>query len=233
MTAAPAAGGGELRRIAFRGLGLLLAALAILIFLPAWTLAYCRGALYWLVFAGSATAITVYFLRRDPALIARRVDAGTTAETQPNQKVIQAVASVCFLATLVVSSLDHRFGWSEVPVWVSIVADLLVALGFAGVFLTFRENSFAAATITVTDDQPVVSTGPYAIVRHPMYAAAGVLILATPPALGSWWGLIPAVLLMAGIVVRLLDEERFLVLNLPGYARYRRARRFRLVPGIW
>ncbi len=233
MTVVPAARGSQLSRQTFRGLGFFLAVLAILIFVPAWSLTYWQGLLYWLVFAASTTAITLYFLRHDPALIGRRLDAGAIAESEPAQKIIQTAASVCFIATILVPPLDHLFGWSTVPAWVVIIADVIAALGFYGVFLTFRENSFAAATIQVDTDQRVVSSGPYAVVRHPMYAAAGLMVLATPIALGSWWGLIPAVLLIATIVVRLLDEERFLVLNLPGYARYRKQMRFRLVPGVW
>jgi protein-S-isoprenylcysteine O-methyltransferase Ste14 len=233
MTAAPAARDPQLSRQTFRGLGFFLATLAILIFVPAWSLTYWQGLLYWLVFAASTTAITLYFLRRDPALIGRRLNAGAVAESEPTQKIIQTASSVCFIATIIVPALDHLFGWSAVPPWVVIIADVIAALGFYGVFLTFRANSFAAATIQVDPDQRVVSSGPYAVVRHPMYAAAGLMILATPVALGSWWGLIPAVLLIAGVAVRLLDEERFLVLNLPGYARYRKHIRFRLVPGIW
>jgi protein-S-isoprenylcysteine O-methyltransferase Ste14 len=140
---------------------------------------------------------------------------------------------VCFLATILAPALDHLLGWSNVPPALSVAADVLVALGFYGVYLAFRENSFAAATIQVEGDQRVIDQGPYALVRHPMYAAAGLMMLATPIALGSWWGLIPAMLLVAAVVFRLLDEERFLAFNLPGYAAYMRRTRFRLVPGIW
>jgi protein-S-isoprenylcysteine O-methyltransferase Ste14 len=223
----------DVRSAAFRGLGFFLLTLAVLIFLPAWSLTYWQGLAYWLIFAGSCTAITAGLMARDPELLRRRLQAGAGAEAERTQKIIQGITSVCFIATMVVPPIDYRLGWSNVPAGYSIAADVLVALGFYGVYLTFRENSFAAATIQVEGDQRVISTGPYALVRHPMYAAAGVMVLATPIALGSWWGLVPAVLLMAGIVVRLLDEERFLSVNLPGYAGYMRGTRFRLVPGIW
>jgi protein-S-isoprenylcysteine O-methyltransferase Ste14 len=223
----------EVRQRAFRGLALFLATLATLVFLPAWSLTYWQGLVYWLVFAGSCIAITLNLMAKDPDLLRRRIQAGAAAETEPTQKMIQAIASVAFIATIIVPPLDHLFGWSYVPAVLSIVADALAALGFYGVFLTFRENSFAAATIQVETEQRVISTGPYAVVRHPMYATAGVMILVTPLALGSWWGLVPAVLLGAGVVMRLLDEERFLVTNLSGYADYQRRTRYRLVPGIW
>jgi hypothetical protein len=163
MSAVRAAGGVELRSAAFRGLTLLLAALAVLIFLPAWSVTYWRGLLYWLVFAASSTAITLYFLRRDPELIGRRLDAGAGAQRERTQKIIQAVASVCFIATVALPAFDHLFHWSSVPGWVSIAADVIAALGFYGVFLTFRENGFASATIQVDPDQPVVASGPYAV----------------------------------------------------------------------
>ena len=210
----------EVRQRAFRGLAFLLATLAILIFLPAWSLTYWQGLVYWLVFAGSCIAITLDLMARDPELLRRRLEAGAGAESEPTQKIIQAVASLAFIATILVPPLDHLVGWSEVPAAASLAADALAALGFYGVYRTFRANSFASATIGVDSGQRVIATGPYAVVRHPMYAAAGVMVLATPVALGSWWGLIPAVALMAGIVIRLLDEERFLAASLPGYADY-------------
>ena len=129
-----------------------------------------------------------------------------------------------------VSALDYGFGWSYVPAIVSLIANAFVLLGFAGIFWTFRENAYAAATVRVERGQPVISTGAYALVRHPMYAAALPLFVATPPALGSWYGLIPAAVVAATIVWRLLDEERHLARDLPGYTDYRAKVRSRLVP---
>jgi protein-S-isoprenylcysteine O-methyltransferase Ste14 len=143
------------------------------------------------------------------------------------------VAGLAFVSVLVVSSVDHRLGWSSVPTWLALVSDVVVVLGFVVIFFVFRENSYTAATIQVEHDQQVISTGPYAIVRHPMYAGAGVLMAATPLALGSWWGLLAVAVLMAAIVFRLLDEEQFLERNLAGYREYKGAVRFRLVPYIW
>jgi protein-S-isoprenylcysteine O-methyltransferase Ste14 len=231
MAAGPQAG--DLTRASIRGLAMFIVALAAMIFIPVWSVAYWQGWAYLAVFAGSTVAITAYFLRHDPDLIRRRLGAGAGAEAERTQKIIQSVASVCFIATFVISALDYRFGWSRVPAALSLVADVAAAIGFYGVFRTFRENTFAAGTIQVDTEQRVVSTGPYAIVRHPMYAAAGLMVLATPLALGSWWGLLPALALMAAIVLRLLDEERFLILNLPGYARYLRRTPYRLLPRVW
>jgi protein-S-isoprenylcysteine O-methyltransferase Ste14 len=223
----------DLAKRALAGFARFQIALALMIFLPAWTLAYWQGWLYWLLFGASCVAITLYFLRHDRALIERRMQAGPGAETEPKQKLILTFASVALIAMYIVSALDYRFGWSFVPVWLVLIGDALVVLSFYGFFLTFRDNAFAAATVRVESEQPVISTGLYAVVRHPMYAAALLLLVGTPLALGSWWGLVPAALLLATLVWRLLDEEAYLARNLPGYTDYQRRVRTRLVPGIW
>ena len=203
------------------------------IFVSAGTLSYWHGWLYLLAFFGSAAAITLYLWRADPALLERRVNAGPAAEQDLSQQIIQSVAAVAFIGVLVVPALDHRFGWSSVPAVLSVAADLAVVGGFWIVFLVFKENTFTAATIEVAGEQTVVSTGPYAVVRHPMYAGALLLLLATPIALGSWWGLLAFLPMLAAIVWRLRDEERFLTEHLSGYAEYCRRVRFRLAPRIW
>jgi protein-S-isoprenylcysteine O-methyltransferase Ste14 len=223
----------DLAKRAFAGFARFQIALALMIFLPAWSLHYWQGWLYWLLFGGACVLITLYFLRHDRALIERRMQAGPGAETEPKQKLILKFASVALIAMYIVSPLDHRFGWSYAPNWLVLAGDALVALSFYGFFLTFRQNAFAAATVRVESDQPVISTGLYAIVRHPMYTAALALFLGTPLALDSWWGLVPAALLLAALVWRLLDEESYLARNLPGYTDYQRRVRTRLVPGIW
>jgi protein-S-isoprenylcysteine O-methyltransferase Ste14 len=134
----------------------------------------------------------------------------------------------------IVSGLDHHLGWSGgVDARLALAANVLVVTGFVLIFLTFRENSFAAATVQVGAGQPVISTGPYHVIRHPMYAGAMVLFLATPAALGSLWAYVPAVALSFTLVARLLDEERYLARHLRGYVDYRRNVRFRLIPGVW
>jgi len=133
----------------------------------------------------------------------------------------------------VVASLDHRFSWSRVPPALELLGDALVASGFLAVFFVLKENSFAAGAIEVAPDQRVISTGPYAIVRHPMYAGALIMLFGTPLALGSFWSFVPFVLTIGVLVARLLDEETFLAKNLPGYDDYRREVRRRLVPLVW
>jgi protein-S-isoprenylcysteine O-methyltransferase Ste14 len=223
----------DLNRRSYKSLAIFIAALAVCLFLPALTLAWWQAWLYLVVFGGATFATTAYLLKHDPELVAHRLRAGPTAEREPRQKIIQGVLGVVFILLFVVPGLDHLFGWSEVPTPVALAADGAVAVGFWIVFRTFTENSFASSIVEVREGQRVVTTGPYAVVRHPMYAGAIMLLLATPLALGSWWGLILVVPAIAGIAWRLLDEERFLVRDLAGYDAYRRATRYRLVPMVW
>jgi protein-S-isoprenylcysteine O-methyltransferase Ste14 len=207
--------------------------LAIALFAPAWTLRFWQALLYLLIFASSSAAITVYLWKRDQALLSRRVSAGPIAEKSRAQQIIQLFASIGFLAILVVPSLDHRFSWSHIPLWIVLTGDVLVVLGFYIVFKVFCVNTFTSATIEVSEQQTVISIGPYAFVRHPMYSGALVMMLGTPLALASWWGLIAFVIMVAVIVIRLLDEEKLLFANLPGYAEYVARVRYRLIPYVW
>ena len=158
---------------------------------------------------------------------------GPTAEKQLTQKLIMLGMSIGFIALLVVPALDHRFGWSAVPVGGVVTGDALVATGVYLIALVYRANTFSSATIEIAENQKVVSTGPYALVRHPMYASALLYLLGTPVALGSYWGLVPLVAMMPCLIWRLLAEERFLVRNLPGYTEYQKRVRHRLVPSVW
>src|SRR3954471_719917 len=223
----------DLTKRALVGLGKFQLFLALVIFVPASSPRYWQGWLYWLIFGLACLVLGLYFARHDPALVARRMQVGPKAEKEPRQKLILTCASVTLVALYVVSGLDHRFRWSSVPSWLVLIADLLVILGAYGFYVTFRENSYAASTVTVETGQPVISSGPYATVRHPMYTAAIVLYLATPLALASWWGFLPAAMLVAVIVWRLTDEEAYLAHNLAGYADYRQRVQARLVPGVW
>ncbi|AKU90854.1 methyltransferase family protein [Vulgatibacter incomptus] len=207
--------------------------LGLATFLPAWTLAWWQAWTCIGVFVACAGAITAYLVRHDRALLARRVRAGPAAEKEFTQKVIQSLAFVAFLAVFVVPALDRRFGWSRVPIGISIVGDGVVVLGFWIVFRVLRENTFASAAIEVTSEQRVISTGPYAYVRHPMYSGALLLIVGVPPALGSWVGLGAVAPFALVIVWRLRDEERFLAKSLEGYESYCARVRYRLVPLVW
>jgi protein-S-isoprenylcysteine O-methyltransferase Ste14 len=218
---------------AFGGLLFLLVVLAVALFLPAGTLGYWQAWVFLAVFGLSVLAITLYLLRRDPQLLERRTSAGPIAEKELRQRLIQSLASLAFVALFVVCAVDHRLSWSAVPPAVVVLGDVLVALGLLAVFRVFKENTFTSATIEVGAEQRVISTGPYALVRHPMYAGALIMLLGVPLALGAWWGLLLVVAMAAVIVWRLFDEEKFLVKNLPGYPEYQRQVRYRLLPLVW
>jgi protein-S-isoprenylcysteine O-methyltransferase Ste14 len=203
------------------------------LFLPAGTFDYWQAWVFVGVFFACTVAITAWMAVADPELLERRMSAGPAAEKETTQKIIMAFAFVSFAGLAVVPALDRRFGWSEVPTWVVILGDVLVALSYVGFYFVFRENTYGAATIQVAEGQRVISTGPYAAVRHPMYAGALVLMLGMPLALGSWWGLLIIVPSVLVLVWRILDEERFLAENLPGYTDYEKKVRYRMVPFVW
>ena len=218
---------------AFGGMLFLLSVMAAALFLPAWTTSYWQAWVFLAVFAASVIAITLYLVKRDPELLARRVRGGPTAEKERTQQVIQSIAGLAFLAIFVVSALDHRFYWSIVPNYLVGFGDGLVALGLWIVFRVFKENSFTSATIEVGADQNVISSGPYAVVRHPMYTGAFVMLAGVPLALASWWGMLGVIPLVSVIVWRIFDEEQFLTLRLAGYADYLTRVKYRLLPGLW
>jgi protein-S-isoprenylcysteine O-methyltransferase Ste14 len=172
-------------------------------------------------------------IRYDAKLLASRVKAGPTAETQKRQQIIQSLASLFFIGLFIVPGLDFRFHCSEVPPVVSLISDGFVGLGFFIVFLVFRENSYTSAIIEVSPAQKVIASGLYRIVRHPMYAGAILLLIFTPLALGSWVALPCPVPLILVIVARLLEEEKFLLTHLRGYERFCQKVRYRLIPFIW
>jgi protein-S-isoprenylcysteine O-methyltransferase Ste14 len=218
---------------AFANLLLFLIALALLLFLPAWSLTYVEGWVFIGLLGALSGAITLYLAVYDPQLLERRLKAGPGAEQERSQKIIQIITSAMLCAMAVVAGFDHRWRWSEIPLIVVIIADIAFVLAFALIFVVFRENTYTSGVIEIAEGQRVISSGPYAIVRHPMYTGGIIFMLAAPLMLGSWWALIPAVVVCGGIVVRLLDEERFLARNLPGYADYRQRVRWRLLPGVW
>jgi protein-S-isoprenylcysteine O-methyltransferase Ste14 len=206
---------------------------AALIFVPAGTLHYWQGWAFLLTFTAASAALTIYMAVYDPELLARRVRAGPTAEKRTSQKIIMLFATVGFFSLVVFPVLDHRFGWSPVPAPVSLLGDALIVLAFLIIFFVMKENSYAASTIQITEGQKVISTGPYSVVRHPMYAGALLLLIGMPLALGSWYGLLGILLLLAVLIWRLLDEETFLCRNLPGYSEYSAKVRWRLIPRLF
>jgi protein-S-isoprenylcysteine O-methyltransferase Ste14 len=207
--------------------------MAALLFAPARALQYWQAWVFMAIFVSTTAAMTVDLAINAPSLLERRLRAGPTAEMERTQKIAVSFVLVGFIALLVLPALDHRFGWSRVPTSICLVGDALIVLGFVWVWRVLKENPFGASTIQVEDDQTVISTGPYALVRHPMYAGALVVAVGMPFALGSWWGLLGIVRFFPALVWRLLDEERFLQEHLPGYEQYAQRVRYRLVPLVW
>jgi protein-S-isoprenylcysteine O-methyltransferase Ste14 len=206
--------------------------IAFALFLSAGTFNYWQAWIYLAVGALSSVPLTLY-ITKDPILLENRTKAGPSAERRPIQKIIVLLAGLPAIATFIVPGLDHRFGWSSVLSWLSIAGDLLIIVAMWIVYRVFKENSFGSATVEIGKGQKVISTGPYAIVRNPMYSSAAVYFIGMSLALGSYWGLIPAVLTILGLVWRLFDEEKFLAQNLPGYREYCAKVRWRLIPGIF
>jgi protein-S-isoprenylcysteine O-methyltransferase Ste14 len=223
----------DLNLKAFAGLFALFVVMAAALFIPAWTLNYWQAWAFLAVFFGSSFLITIYLMKNDPKLLERRVTAGPLHEKETSQKIIQFVAQFAFLLVLIFPVLDHRLRWSFVPSYVKLIGDVLILIGFYIVFLVFKENTHTSALVEVEANQKVVSTGPYALVRHPMYIGALILLLGTPLALGSWWGVFTIIPITAVIIWRLLDEERFLSANLPGYVEYENKVKYRLIPLVW
>ena len=207
--------------------------LGVGLFLTAGTLQYWQAWVYLSVFTIASGLTTLYLIRNDPELLDRRMRGGPMAEKRTTQRVIMLFTSLAFVGLLVVPALDRRFGWSTIPLYAVIAGDALVAIGFYFIFRVYRENTYTSATIEVTANQKVISTGPYAILRHPMYASALLYLLGTPLALGSYWGLLPFVAVIPFLVWRLIDEEHMLTRELPGYSQYKQRVRYRLVPGVW
>ena len=223
----------ELKRRGLRQTAVSLPIFAALLFIPAGTWRYWQGWLYAFVFMAGCVVIGVYFTKHDPALVERRMKVGPTKEREPAQKIIVSLALLGFLLLFAVSGFDIRSHWSAEPVWLVILGDIMVGVAFVIFFIVLKQNSYAASTITVEPGQPVISTGIYGIVRHPMYAGALLLVIFTPPSLGSYWALLVTAAFLPALAWRLLDEERVLRRDLPGYADYCQRVHYRLIPGVW
>lgn len=202
----------------------------LLIFLPAGTLCYTQGwLLMGLLFGPMLIAGLVMFFK-SPDFLSKRLDA---KETQTAQKGVIAFSGLMFVAGFVVAGLDNRFGWSRMPLSVTIIASILFLLAYILYAEVMRENAYLSRTIKVEEGQTVVDTGLYGVVRHPMYSVTVLLFLMMPLILGSWYALIAFSFYPVIIIVRLLDEEKLLTRELPGYKAYKRKVKYRLIPFIW
>lgn len=202
----------------------------LFIIFPAGTFNYWQFYAYCSVLLIPMFFVLIYFLKNDPRFLERRIK---TREKEKEQKLVQLISLPVFIAGFVIPGFDKRFGWSHVPDEISIVADLIIFIGYFLIFLVFRQNSYASRIVEIDKDQKVISTGLYSIVRHPMYLGVLMMYLPTSLALGSYWGLIPFATMPAILVIRMLNEEKILKENLPGYKQYCLKTRYRLIPFIW
>ncbi|BBY05173.1 methyltransferase family protein [Mycobacterium noviomagense] len=217
--------------VAFAVVGLLV--LGLLLFVPAGTFDYWQAWVFLAVFVLATWMPSVRLLGTNPAALRRRMRGGPTAEPRPFQKVVMAFSLSSLFAMVVVSVLDHRWGWSSVPAAISMVGDILVVVGLGVAMLVVFQNSYAAATVRVEADQKLVSTGLYGLVRHPMYTANVIMMLGIPLALGSYWGLVFVVPGVVVLALRIRDEEQLLTKELAGYREYTQQVQYRLVPYVW
>lgn len=199
-------------------------------FLPAGNFRYWEAWVYIAVLLGLVFSALIYTLKKDPALLHRRLQ---TREKQTEQCLVIRISLMISLLTYILPGIDYRFGWSNIPAYLVILADLLVIAGYVFIILVLRENSYAARTVTVEAGQKVITTGPYSLVRHPMYLGYILFFIMSPIALGSWWAVLPALLVIPVMVFRLLNEEAVLSRDLEGYMDYMQKTRYRLLPGIW
>lgn len=204
--------------------------LSAMFFLPAGTFDYWEVWLYLTVLLIPMVLGLIYLLRNDPELLERRM---RMREKEASQKLIIRLGSLYYLLIFLIPGFDKRFGWSNVPDVVVIVADVLVLLGYGIFFLVLRENRYASRVIEVEQGQEVISSGPYAIVRHPMYLGVSLMYILSPLALGSYWGTIPALLIIPLLVARIRNEESVLGRELKGYKEYMQKTKYRLIPCIW
>nr|WP_090275849.1 isoprenylcysteine carboxylmethyltransferase family protein [Mycolicibacterium komanii]CRL68975.1 putative protein-S-isoprenylcysteine methyltransferase [Mycolicibacterium komanii] len=205
----------------------------VLLFGPAGTLNYWQAWVFITVFMVATLLPSLYLAVRNHAALQRRMKVGPGAETRTSQKLIISGIIAAVVAVLLVSALDHRFGWSQVPTALVVAGDILVAVGLVAAQWVVIENAYAAATITVETGQSLVTTGLYGIVRHPMYAGTLVMMLGTPLALGSFWALLAVVAALPLLAARIVDEEAMLRQQLAGYPEYTNRVRYRLVPYVW
>jgi protein-S-isoprenylcysteine O-methyltransferase Ste14 len=204
--------------------------LFLILFLPAGTLDYWEAWIYLAVLLFPMSIVMIYFIKKAPEFLVRRMRFREKEETQ---RRIISLAYIPFLIQFILPGIDKRLGWSNIPILIAILADIFVITGYLFIISVFKENQFASRIIEVDKEQKVIQTGPYRLVRHPMYLGALIMYLASPIALGSYWAIIPALFIIPVLIARIIDEEKILEKELEGYSAYKLNTKYRLIPGIW
>lgn len=204
--------------------------IGLLVLLPAGTFFFWQAYLYFSQLLLLMIAAGIYFFKKDPQFLARRM---RMKEKEQKQKIFVLLASVSILSAFIIPGLDYRFGWSQVPLPVVLSADILVLISYLFILYVFKINSYASRIIEVNEGQKVISTGPYAVVRHPMYSGILLMYIMTPLALASYWGLIAIAFLPILLAFRIKNEENVLSRQLNGYNEYCIKVKYRLIPFIW
>ncbi|MCJ7432216.1 MAG: isoprenylcysteine carboxylmethyltransferase family protein [Anaerolineales bacterium] len=220
----------QLKKMVYVRIALCFPVLAVLFFFPAGTWNYPEAWIYIAIIFVPMLFTLNYLLKNDPELLERRMHM---RETQLAQKKVVSLSLVYFMLAFLLPGFDKRFGWSNVPFYIALIADLFVLAGYLGVIQVFKTNSYASRVVEVMKGQKVISTGPYAFVRHPMYTATSVMYVFSPLALGSYWAMIPAALIIPLLASRIRNEEEVLEKELDGYKEYKQKTKYRLIPGIW
>lgn len=221
---------GKLTRIVMTRYIMAIVLFMLTFFVPAGTLNYWEGWVYMAILLLPMLIGLIYLLKRSPELLVRRMQF---REKVKQQKWIVGLSYIPLFLSFILPGFDHRWNWSTIPVGITILAQILVLISYGIVLWVFRENQYASRIIEVSQTQTVIDSGPYAIVRHPMYFGTMLLYVLSPLALGSYWAVIPAVFIIPVLVLRIIDEEKMLAKDLVGYAAYMKKTRYRLVPGIW
>lgn len=204
--------------------------LALLFFIPAGTWKFWQAWMFMATLTSVALLTFAYLLKNDPALLERRM---RMREREGQQRKIIGVSMIFFLLAFILPGLDQRYQWSQMSAWVAVLGDGIVIAGFLLVLWVFKTNTYTSRIVEVESSQKVISSGPYAIVRHPMYVGAFLTYAASPLALGSYWAVLPGLMILPILILRILNEEKLLLRDLDGYPEYTRKVKYRLLPGIW
>jgi protein-S-isoprenylcysteine O-methyltransferase Ste14 len=204
--------------------------LGLMFFWPAGTFRYWQAWLYIIMMLIPMSGVFAYFIKKDPELLERRMKA---REKERRQKIILSLSTPFFLGIFLLPGFDRRYGWSTIPIIVVIAVDMVILAGYGLFVRVLMENRYASRIVEVGEEQTVITTGPYTVVRHPMYVAVGIIYILSPLALGSYWAELPALFVILVLVARILNEEKVLLAELPGYREYMQRVRFRLIPGVW